>query len=374
MPSGRSCRPCRLPCTPGDLPSLGCPLIPSHSSLSCHRIARSNGLGRMTSDGLGRMASDAQRVGTCMAHAISCSSPGRHGDLVGRSSKLDTLNVYDRFNISSFKELELQGGAGLFLPVGVNDTVIPVYDDELTSTISYGKAGIVQEAVKIFQKMEELGVDRTIKSYDDFFKLRLDTANRFYEDMKTRGIAPDAVMYNTLINGYTRFKRMEEAEKLFVEMKAKNLAPTAASDVLKAMIRLSIPTEAGNYGVLIENFCKANEFDQAIKLLDKLVENEIVLRLENSLEIESIRTLIRALMDRGNQMMDEADQAIDRAKKVVQDTVDVGTETAAALKAQFATDKCIMALLFLIVIGVIAIIIVKSWNGPPDDMSGLSVL
>ncbi|XP_022736971.1 novel plant SNARE 11-like isoform X2 [Durio zibethinus] len=40
------------------------------------------------------------------------------------------------------------------------------------------------------------------------------------------------------------------------------------------------------------------------------------------------------LMDRGNQMMDETDQAIDRAKKVVQDTVDVGTETAAALKSQ----------------------------------------
>ncbi|KAL4272936.1 hypothetical protein GQ457_13G027210 [Hibiscus cannabinus] len=292
------------------------------------------------------------------------------------------------------------------------------WDDDFVVVMidSYGKAGIVQEAVKIFQKMEELGVDRTIKSYDAFFKvilrrgrymmakryfnkmlsegieptrhtynimlwgfflsLRLDTANRFFEDMKNRGIAPDAVTYNTMINGYTRFKRMEEAEKLFVEMKAKNLAPTvisyttmikgyvtleqvedglrlfeemksfgikpnattystllpglcdagktieaktilkemveryiapkdnsifikllnsqcnsgdlnAASDVLKAMIRLSIPTEAGHYGVLIENFCKANEFDRAIKLLDKLVEKEIVLRPENSLEIEA---------------------------------------------------------------------------------------
>ncbi|XVE65207.1 hypothetical protein DITRI_Ditri07aG0162600 [Diplodiscus trichospermus] len=105
------------------------------------------------------------------------------------------------------------------------------------------------------------------------------------------------------------------------------------------------------------------------------------------------------LIDRGNQMMDETDQAIDRAKKVVQDTVDVGTETAAALKAQteqmsrivneldsihfsikkasklvkeigrqVATDKCIMALLFLIVIGVIAIIIVKLVNPNNKDI------
>ncbi|KAL8520408.1 hypothetical protein ACS0TY_011073 [Phlomoides rotata] len=98
------------------------------------------------------------------------------------------------------------------------------------------------------------------------------------------------------------------------------------------------------------------------------------------------------LFDHGNRMMDDTDQAIDRAKKVVHDTIDVGTETAAALKAQteqmsrivneldsihfsikkasqlvkeigrqVATDRCIMALLFLIVIGVISIIIVKVW-------------
>ncbi|KAJ9549867.1 hypothetical protein OSB04_022410 [Centaurea solstitialis] len=96
------------------------------------------------------------------------------------------------------------------------------------------------------------------------------------------------------------------------------------------------------------------------------------------------------LMDQGHNMMDETDHAIERSKKVVYDTVNVGTETAASLKAQteqmsrivneldsihfsikkasqlvkeigrqVATDRCIMALLFLIVIGVITIIIVK---------------
>ncbi|KAK4761608.1 hypothetical protein SAY87_029492 [Trapa incisa] len=105
------------------------------------------------------------------------------------------------------------------------------------------------------------------------------------------------------------------------------------------------------------------------------------------------------LMDHGNHMMDETDQAIDRSKKTVQDTINVGTETAAALKAQteqmsrivneldsiqfsikkasklvkeigrqVATDKCIMALLFLIVIGVIAIIIVKLVNPSNKDI------
>ncbi|XP_050377340.1 novel plant SNARE 11 [Argentina anserina] len=96
------------------------------------------------------------------------------------------------------------------------------------------------------------------------------------------------------------------------------------------------------------------------------------------------------LIDNGHQMMDETDQAIDRAQKVVHETINVGTETAASLKAQteqmsrivneldsihfsikkatklvkeigrqVATDRCIMGLLLLVVLGVIAIIIVK---------------
>ncbi|KAH1236608.1 Pentatricopeptide repeat-containing protein [Glycine max] len=291
-----------------------------------------------------------------------------------------------------------------------------VTEDAFVSLIdSYGRAGIVQESVKLFKKMKELGVDRTVKSYDALFKvilrrgrymmakryynamlnesveptrhtynillwgmflsLRLDTAVRFYEDMKSRGILPDVVTYNTLINGYFRFKKVEEAEKLFVEMKGRDIVPNvisfttmlkgyvaagqiddalkvfeemkgcgvkpnavtfstllpglcdaekmaeardvlgemveryiapkdnavfmklmscqckagdldAAGDVLKAMIRLSIPTEAGHYGVLIENFCKANLYDKAEKLLDKMIEKEIVLRQKNAYETE----------------------------------------------------------------------------------------
>lgn len=53
------------------------------------------------------------------------------------SQKLDTVGEYNPVFVSSFRELEHQGGARLLLPVGVNDTVIPVYDDEPTSIIAY---------------------------------------------------------------------------------------------------------------------------------------------------------------------------------------------------------------------------------------------
>ncbi|XP_057732100.1 pentatricopeptide repeat-containing protein At2g37230-like [Arachis stenosperma] len=309
---------------------------------------------------------------------------------------------------------------------------LPCSEDMFVSLIdAYGRAGIVQESVRIFQKMKELGVDRTVKSYDALFKvilrrgrymmakryynamlregieptrhtyhlllwgmflsLRLDSAIRFYDEMKSRDILPDVVTYNTMINGYFRFKNVDEAEKLFAEMKgrgdtvpnvisyttmlkgyvgagrvddaarifeemkscgvkpnavtfttllpalsdagkaaeAKNvlremvdryIAPKdnsifmkllscqcecgdldAAGDVLKGMIRLSIPTEAGHYGVLIENFCKANVYDKAVKLLDKLIEKEIILRPQSSFDMEpsAYNLMIKYLYENG---------------------------------------------------------------------------
>jgi len=99
------------------------------------------------------------------------------------------------------------------------------------------------------------------------------------------------------------------------------------------------------------------------------------------------------LISAGRKQMDQTDQAIERSKMVVAQTVEVGAQTAASLAQQteqmkrigneldsvhfslkkasqmvkeigrqVATDKCIMAFLFLIVCGVIAIIVVKIVN------------
>ncbi|GER45066.1 1-phosphatidylinositol-3-phosphate 5-kinase [Striga asiatica] len=58
-------------------------------------------------------------------------------NFLGTTEKLDTLSEYVPVYISSFRESEIRGGARLLLPIGINDTVIPIYDDEPTSIISY---------------------------------------------------------------------------------------------------------------------------------------------------------------------------------------------------------------------------------------------
>ncbi|XP_047307058.1 novel plant SNARE 11-like [Impatiens glandulifera] len=105
------------------------------------------------------------------------------------------------------------------------------------------------------------------------------------------------------------------------------------------------------------------------------------------------------LVGEGHRMMDQTDDSIERSKKVVQETINVGTETAATLKSQteqmsrivneldsihfsmkkatklakelgrqIATDHCIRTMLALIVFGVIAIITVKVLNPHNKDI------
>jgi len=110
---------------------------------------------------------------------------------------------------------------------------------------------------------------------------------------------------------------------------------------------------------------------------------------EDNIQMASAMTN-QQLIDAGRNQMDQTDQAIERSKMVVAQTVETGAQTAATLTQQteqmkrigneldsvhfslkkasqlvkeigrqVATDKCIMLFLFLIVLGVIAIIVVK---------------
>lgn len=96
------------------------------------------------------------------------------------------------------------------------------------------------------------------------------------------------------------------------------------------------------------------------------------------------------VIETGKKQMDETDQTIERSKKVVEDTINIGAATTSTLKGQteqlvrvnnemdtlqfslkkasklvkeigrqIATDRCIMFFLVIIVVGVIAVIIVK---------------
>ncbi|KAI7728341.1 hypothetical protein M8C21_001819, partial [Ambrosia artemisiifolia] len=96
------------------------------------------------------------------------------------SEKLDTFNGYNPVYISSFRESELQGGARLLLAVGINDTVIPVYDDEPTSIISYTllSPDYISQVSDEFDAAES----STIQSSSNFDGMSLDSFKSFADD------------------------------------------------------------------------------------------------------------------------------------------------------------------------------------------------
>ncbi|KAB1223743.1 hypothetical protein CJ030_MR2G016672 [Morella rubra] len=174
----------------------------------------------------------------------------------------------------------------------------------------YHRFKMMDEAEKLFTEMKGRNIAPTVISYTTMIKGyisvgRVDDGLRLLDEMNSYGIKPNAVTYSTLLPGLCDAEKMPEAQKLLKEMVERHLTPKdnsifmrlltcqcksgdldAAADVLKAMIRLSIPTEASHYGVLIENFCRGELYDRAVKLLDKLIEKEIILRPQSSLEME----------------------------------------------------------------------------------------
>ncbi|KAJ0983756.1 hypothetical protein J5N97_002112 [Dioscorea zingiberensis] len=100
-----------------------------------------------------------EKSGSDVNQPFSSAWPSRYGDIIEDSSslirlpflnfyrsinknsvtspKFDLFSEYNPVYISLYRELVRQGEARLLLPVGVNDIVIPIYDDEPTSVISY---------------------------------------------------------------------------------------------------------------------------------------------------------------------------------------------------------------------------------------------
>ncbi|KAM1090550.1 hypothetical protein FF1_018174 [Malus domestica] len=74
---------------------------------------------------------------TAPTHSLSSKSLKVFDKNYSFNSQKIIIGEYNPVNVPMFRELERQSRARLLLPIGVNDTVIPVFDDEPTSVIAY---------------------------------------------------------------------------------------------------------------------------------------------------------------------------------------------------------------------------------------------
>ncbi|KAI3793624.1 hypothetical protein L1987_36244 [Smallanthus sonchifolius] len=205
------------------------------------------------------------------------------------------------------------------------------YDEDLFVLLINGYAksnrkwDTVKNCVKIFLKMEELGVPRTIKSYNPLLDVmisnkkytmaekffdkmlsegivptvhtytlmitgfcrssRVEPANRYFEDMKSQNLLPDFVVYNAMINGYVGVKKMEEAEKLLREMKGREIEPLLvtynsmingyaqvkrledAEKVVAEMKEQNVEPNLSTYNTMINGYTRVERMEEAQRLV-----------------------------------------------------------------------------------------------------------
>ncbi|KAM0858673.1 hypothetical protein ACQ4PT_047693 [Festuca glaucescens] len=154
---------------------------------------------------------------------------------------------------------------------------------------AYGRAGIPQEAVKLFRLMPELGITRTALSYNAVLKAilcrgREAMARRVYNAMVADGVVPTLATYNTLIWGFGMCKKMESAVRVFGDMKTHGVTPdvTTYNTLLNAWVRTGDLESARkvfdempgagfdrnsiSYNVMIKGYVEANKVEEAVGL------------------------------------------------------------------------------------------------------------
>ncbi|KAK4788498.1 hypothetical protein SAY86_019817 [Trapa natans] len=161
--------------------------------------------------------------------------------------------------------------------------------------VLYGQAGMVHEAINTFNKIEELGVRRTVKSLNallfscilakDFKELK-----RIYIDFpRMYGLKPDVETYNHVIKAFSESGSASSAYSVLTEMDKAGARPNSTTfsnmlngfynerkfedveKVLKLMDAYKVSRGLSIFNVRIQNLCKLKKSDEAKEMLDMML-------------------------------------------------------------------------------------------------------
>lgn len=164
-------------------------------------------------------------------------------------------------------------------------------------TIMRKKGNSAKDAWDFFEKMNGKGTKWSLEAIGALIKSFCDEGLKkealiIQAEMEKKGIASNAIVYNTLMDAYSKSNQVEEAEGLFAEMKAKGIAPTAAT-----------------YNILMDAYSRRMQPETIEKLLLEMGN----MGLEAN--VKSYTCLVSAY-GRQKNMSDMASDAFLRMKKV----------------------------------------------------------
>ncbi|WOG85312.1 hypothetical protein DCAR_0104500 [Daucus carota subsp. sativus] len=160
--------------------------------------------------------------------------------------------------------------------------------------VLYGEAGLLGDAVKVFDKMRELGIRRTVKSLNSLLFSCIvandygEMKRIFVEFPKRYGIEADVDTYNTVIKGFCESGSSNSVYSVLAEMDRKGCNPNASTfglwiagfykeekfdevgKVLEEMRKRSMFPGISTYNIRIQSLCKLKRANEAKALLDEM--------------------------------------------------------------------------------------------------------
>ncbi|XP_044464611.1 pentatricopeptide repeat-containing protein At5g11310, mitochondrial-like [Mangifera indica] len=128
----------------------------------------------------------------------------------------------------------------------------------------YARAGMPQAAIRTFEFGSNLDLINNSDSATSFFEILLDSlckeghvkvaSEYVYQKKKLdTGWVPSIRIYNVLLNGWFRSRRLKHAERLWLGMQKENVKPSVVT-----------------YGTLVEGYCQMRRVERAIELVKEM--------------------------------------------------------------------------------------------------------
>ncbi|KAG4907586.1 hypothetical protein JHK84_056119 [Glycine max] len=146
------------------------------------------------------------------------------------------------------------------------------------------KSKCVEEAHEVFDKMRHLRLDPDIKSYTILLEgwsqqQNLIKVNEVCREMEDKGFQLDVVAYGIIVNAYCKAKKFDDAIGLYHEMKAKGLRPSPhgshkrldeALEFFEVSKASGFAPEAPTYNAVVGAYCWSLRMDDAYRMVGEM--------------------------------------------------------------------------------------------------------